>query len=43
MSESIYDVLRTFHIRKNVEMGMTQKEWIDLLDALEKIYEGDEE
>lgn len=43
MKETVYDILRTFHLRKNVESGMTQEEWIDLIDALEIIYEGDEE
>jgi len=43
MSETVYDVLRTFHLVKNVQSGMTQEEWIDLVDVLEKIYEGGKE
>jgi len=33
--ETVYDILRTFHITKNVEMGMTQTEWIEFIDELE--------
>lgn len=32
MTESIYDILRTFNIEKN---KMTQDEWIDLLNYFE--------
>ncbi len=34
--ENVFDILRTFHIRKNVEEGMTQAEWIELLDTIEE-------
>ncbi len=35
--ENVFDILRTFHIRKNVEEGMTQAEWIELLDTIEEL------
>lgn len=33
--ETVFDILRTFNITKNVEEGMTQTEWIKFIDELE--------
>ena len=36
MNEQLIEILKTFDIKKNVEEGMTQKEWIHFLDELAK-------
>jgi len=33
--ESIYDILKSFNIEKNVELGLTHEKWIGLLNTLE--------
>ena len=38
MSESVYDVLRTFHLVKNVQEGMTQEDWVALVNHLEAAF-----
>ena len=35
MRPTVYDILRDFHIRKNVEMGMSQNDWIQFINDLE--------
>jgi hypothetical protein len=37
MNESVYDILRTFAIVKNVEAGMTQEEWVEFVTELERM------
>ena len=39
MSESVYDVLRSFALNKNAE-EMTQEDWILFINQLEEIFEG---
>jgi hypothetical protein len=36
--ESIYDILRTFDLVKNVEEGMNQQEWINMLNYFESYF-----
>ena len=38
MNENIYDILRTFDLVKNVEEGMNQKEWINMLNYFESYF-----
>jgi len=33
--ESIYDILKSFNIEKNVELGLTHEKWIGLLETFE--------
>jgi len=35
--ENIYDILKTFAIVENVESGMTQQQWIRILDEFEQL------
>ena len=41
-TETVYDILRTFALRKNVEMGMTQVEWVEFINELEYLMKGRE-
>jgi len=38
MNENIYDILRTFDLVKNVEEGMNQQEWINMLNYFESYF-----
>jgi hypothetical protein len=39
MSETVYEVLRSFHLHKNAE-NMTQEDWVQFINELEQIFEG---
>tara|TARA_Y100000389_G_scaffold62597_1_gene58673 strand:+ start:24796 stop:26685 length:1890 start_codon:yes stop_codon:yes gene_type:complete len=36
--ESIYDILKSFDIEKNIQMGLSTPQWLELIDTLEKMF-----
>jgi hypothetical protein len=36
--ESIYDILKSFDIEKNIQMGLSTSQWLELIDTLEKMF-----